>query len=103
MDSGLRNRIQEEVEKKCREHEFEFQWAKNDWLQISQVRPAVIHHPETGEKVWFNQAHLYDFNPKLLGNLNYLASKLFYCSKAYEAAPGSLQTAPRSQGMISIM
>lgn len=57
----------DEVEKKCREHEFEFQWAKNDWLQISQVRPAVIHHPETGEKVWFNQAHLYDFNPSCWG------------------------------------
>lgn len=70
-----------EVEKKCREHEFEFQWAKNDWLQISQVRPAVIHHPESGEKVWFNQAHLYDFNPKLLGTWNYLGTKLFYCRK----------------------
>ena len=70
-----------EVEKKCREHDFDFQWAKNDWLQISQVRPAVMSHPDTGEKVWFNQAHLYDFNPKLLGIRNYLGAKLFYCRK----------------------
>lgn len=68
-----------EVEKKCHDHEFEFQWTKNDWLKISQVRPAFLVHPETGEKVWFNQAHLYDFNPRLLGLWKYLGSKLFYC------------------------
>ncbi len=71
----------QEVERKCQEHEFEYQWAKNDWLQISQVRPAVMAHPETGEKVWFNQAHLYDFNPKLLGSWRYIGAKLFYCRK----------------------
>jgi alpha-ketoglutarate-dependent taurine dioxygenase len=70
-----------DVEKKCREHEFEYQWTKNDWLRISQVRPAVLTHPETGEKVWFNQAHLYDFNPKLLGTWRYVGAKLFYCRK----------------------
>lgn len=71
----------EEVEKKCKEHEFDFEWTKNDWLRISQVRPAVMQHPETGENVWFNQAHLYDFNPRLLGFWNYLATKLLYCRK----------------------
>lgn len=70
-----------EVEKKCLEHEFDYKWTKNNWLQISQVRPAVMAHPETGEKVWFNQAHLYDFNPKLLGMWRYLGAKLFYCRK----------------------
>lgn len=70
-----------DVERKCREHDFEFQWAKNDWLQISQVRPAVMSHPITGDTVWFNQAHLYDFNPKLLGTWKYLGAKLFYCRK----------------------
>jgi len=68
-----------DVEKKCREHDFDFKWAKNDWLQISQVRPAVMSHPETGEKVWFNQAHLYDFSPKLLGLWRYIGAKVFYC------------------------
>lgn len=71
----------QEVERKCQEHEFEYQWTKNDWLQISQVRPAVMAHPETGEKVWFNQAHLYDFNPKLLGVWRYVGAQLFYCRK----------------------
>lgn len=68
-----------EAERKCQEHDFEYQWHKNDWLQISQNRPAIMAHPETGEKVWFNQAHLYDFNPRLLGMWRYIGAKMFYC------------------------
>ncbi len=70
-----------EVEKKCRDNEFDFQWHKNDWLEINQKRPAVILHPETGEQVWFNQAHLYDYNPRLLGWQKYFGAKLVYCRK----------------------
>lgn len=70
-----------EVEQKCRENEFAYQWNKNDWIQISQVRPAAIAHPETKEMVWFNQAHLFDFSPKLLGWWRYIGAKLFYFRK----------------------
>ena len=69
------------VEQKCHENEFEFKWEQNQWLQISQKRPAVITHPTTKENVWFNQAHLYDFNPKLLGWWRYIGAKLFYFRK----------------------
>ncbi len=69
----------QEVEQKCRENDFEFKWNQNNWIQISQKRPAFHIHPETQEKVWFNQVHLYDFNPKLLGWWRYLAAKAFYC------------------------
>lgn len=68
-----------EVEKKCMAHEFECEWSKNDWLKVSQVRPAVMNHPVTGDQVWFNQAHLYDFNPKHLGMFYYLGTKVVYC------------------------
>lgn len=88
----------QEVEKKCKEHDFEFKWAKNDWLQISQVRPATILHPETGEKVWFNQAHLYDFNPKLLGMWRYIGAKMFYCrnhTKLHQIFYGDHSPIPR--------
>lgn len=68
-----------DVEKKCRENEFDFRWNQNDWIRISQRRPATYVHPETNENVWFNQAHLYDFNPKFLGLWKYLAVKAFYC------------------------
>jgi alpha-ketoglutarate-dependent taurine dioxygenase len=69
----------QEVEQKCRENEFDFQWNQNDWIRISQKRPATYIHPETQEPVWFNQVHLYDFNPQLLGWWRYLAAKAFYC------------------------
>lgn len=70
-----------EVERKCYEGEFNFKWNQNDWIQISQTRPATLTHPETDEKVWFNQMHLYDFNPRLLGWAYYCAVKLFYIRK----------------------
>lgn len=70
-----------EVERLCQENAFEYQWNQNDWLKISQRRPAVIDHPETGDKVWFNQVHLYDFNPRLLGLWRYVAATLFYLPK----------------------
>lgn len=71
----------QEAEKKCRENDFNFKWNQNDWIEISQLRPAVMNHPETQEMVWFNQVHLYDFNPKLLGLWRYIGAKLFYCRK----------------------
>ena len=70
-----------EVERKCYENEIAYKWNQNDWLQISQVCPSVIAHPQTQEEVWFNQAHHFDFNPKFLGWKNYLGAKLLYCRK----------------------
>jgi alpha-ketoglutarate-dependent taurine dioxygenase len=71
----------EEVELLCKKNDFGFKWNKNNWLEITQKRPATILHPLTQEAVWFNQAHLYDFNPRLLGLSRYLCSKLFYIQK----------------------
>lgn len=68
----------EEVEEKCRKQEFDFKWLANDWLQIERTRPASLAHPHTHEKVWFNQAHTFDFNPKFLGWWRYIGSKIFY-------------------------
>lgn len=70
-----------EVERLCRENEFGLEWNQNDWIRISQIRPAVIKHPDTQEDVWFNQAHLFDFSPKMLGFWKYLGAKLLYCRK----------------------
>ena len=71
-----------EVERLCREHEFAFDWHRDaNWLRISQTRPAAITHPETQEWVWFSQAHLYDFNPRLLGAWRWVGAKLFYARK----------------------
>ncbi|HEU4596568.1 MAG TPA: TauD/TfdA family dioxygenase [Pyrinomonadaceae bacterium] len=44
------------VENYCREGGVDFRWKENGGLWLSQVRPAVATHPQTGEEVWFNQA-----------------------------------------------
>ena len=49
----------EEVEAYCRSAEIELEWKSNDELRTTQVCQAVATHPDTGEQVWFNQAHLF--------------------------------------------
>jgi alpha-ketoglutarate-dependent taurine dioxygenase len=50
---------QSEVEAFCRREGLEFEWKDGDRLRTRQVCQAVASHPETGEMVWFNQAHLF--------------------------------------------
>ncbi|MEV6340628.1 TauD/TfdA family dioxygenase [Nocardia vinacea] len=49
-----------EVEKYCAEHDIEFAWHdRGPALTTRQRCHATAVHPETGESVWFNQAHLF--------------------------------------------
>jgi alpha-ketoglutarate-dependent taurine dioxygenase len=48
-----------EVEEFCRHAGIELEWLGEDRLRTRQVCQAVAHHPRTGERVWFNQAHLF--------------------------------------------
>ncbi len=68
----------EEVELQCLQNNFAWRWLKKDWIEIRQTRPALHTHPITKENVWFNQAHLYDFSPRLLGLKRYIGERLFY-------------------------
>lgn len=61
-----------DVELKCLNNGFEWQWLHQDLLEIKQSQPAIIKHPFTQDSVWFNQAHLHHFKK------NSLASKLFH-------------------------
>jgi alpha-ketoglutarate-dependent taurine dioxygenase len=47
------------VEAFCRRAGVEWQWGEGDTLRTEQLCRAVETHPVTGEKVWFNQAHLF--------------------------------------------
>ncbi|HUP19962.1 MAG TPA: TauD/TfdA family dioxygenase [Gemmatimonadota bacterium] len=51
--------VREEVEDTCRAMGIESEWGPDGLLRLREVRPAVIDHPRTGERVWFNQANLY--------------------------------------------
>lgn len=45
-----------EVENRCREEGFEFEWRGEDILRTRCRRPGAVLHPTTGDPVWFNQA-----------------------------------------------
>ena len=47
------------VETYCERAGIEWRWIDGSWLQTRQVRPAASRHPQTGDQVWFNQAHLF--------------------------------------------
>jgi alpha-ketoglutarate-dependent taurine dioxygenase len=45
------------VETTCTDQHLTFRWKPDGTLQIINQRPAVITHPQTGTKIWFNSAH----------------------------------------------
>jgi alpha-ketoglutarate-dependent taurine dioxygenase len=48
-----------EVESYCVANELKFEWLPNGVLRTIQINQATALHPVTGEKLWFNQAHLF--------------------------------------------
>jgi alpha-ketoglutarate-dependent taurine dioxygenase len=44
------------VERQCAAEDLEYSWTAEGTLRTAAVRPAVVHHPVTGELAWFNQA-----------------------------------------------
>ena len=70
-----------EVENYCDRAGIDFEWKDRDCLQTRQICPAVVEHPQTGESVWFNQAHLFhisNLDPNVRESLfnNYQESEL---------------------------
>jgi alpha-ketoglutarate-dependent taurine dioxygenase len=59
------------VEHYCQESGIEFKWKNDNGLWLSQVRPAIATHPQTGEAVWFNQAD--QFHPTEMDDQTRLA------------------------------
>jgi alpha-ketoglutarate-dependent taurine dioxygenase len=53
------------VERYCREGDVDFRWKPDGGLWSSQVRPGIITHPRSGDRVWFNQAD--QWHPSNLG------------------------------------
>lgn len=47
------------VERYCLQQNMSWEWKEEGRLTTKQVRQAVTTHPQTGETVWFNQAHLF--------------------------------------------
>lgn len=43
------------VESYCRANAIQFEWQPDGGLRTWQRRSAIVHHPETSERCWFNQ------------------------------------------------
>jgi alpha-ketoglutarate-dependent taurine dioxygenase len=43
------------VESYCHANAIEFEWQRDGGLRTRQRRSAVVHHPLTGQRCWFNQ------------------------------------------------
>lgn len=56
---GFQTEDRGEVEEYCRQAGIDFEWLDGDRLRTRQVRQAVATHPQTGETVWFNHAHMF--------------------------------------------
>jgi alpha-ketoglutarate-dependent taurine dioxygenase len=48
-----------DVEAYCDGHGLACEWLASGNLRTRQVNPATAVHPDSGEKLWFNQAHLF--------------------------------------------
>ena len=49
----------EEVAQRCKAMNIDFEWISEDHLRTREICQGVVDHPQTGETVWFNQAHLF--------------------------------------------
>lgn len=47
------------VDRYCAEHGIEWDWQPDGGLQTREQCQSALQHPQTGEWVWFNQAHLF--------------------------------------------
>lgn len=54
-----------QVEAFCRANDIDFSWSSDGRLRTVQTCQGTARHPVTGERLWFNQAHL--FHPSALG------------------------------------
>jgi alpha-ketoglutarate-dependent taurine dioxygenase len=53
-------------------------WDREEGAKIKQRLPAVRVHPETGEKLWFNQVNTFVHTPHSAGLLHWLLFRIAY-------------------------
>lgn len=66
------------AEARCRNLGLEVTRGRNHALRAHATLPAIITHPETGERAWFNQAHLFRLTPHTMGWLPYFEAQLAF-------------------------
>jgi len=67
----------EEVRNKLTGAGFEVEWTEKNDLIFSCVIDPIKLHPETGEKMWVNNSHLFQLHPKVYGRFLYSMFKMY--------------------------
>ncbi|HEY8065485.1 MAG TPA: TauD/TfdA family dioxygenase [Methylosinus sp.] len=55
----FQTRSRAEVERFCAKHDIRFDWGRDDSLHTTQICQGTAVHPDSGDELWFNQAHLF--------------------------------------------
>ena len=50
------------MEKQFRRYEVDFAWKENGDLRLTHINDAVVEHPVTKEKVWFNHTQVFNID-----------------------------------------
>ena len=58
------------AEQKCREQGVSISWRKDGSAKLTNPGVAIRVHPKTGERIWFNQAHV--FHPTMSAEFRYI-------------------------------
>jgi hypothetical protein len=66
------------AETRCRQVGLEIEPSNDNGLHAFATLPATIQHPVTGERAWFNQAHLFELTPRAVGWIPYLEAQLVF-------------------------
>jgi hypothetical protein len=66
------------VEKKCKEDGYDVEWTKKGDLLISTIISPVKLHPKTNEKIWVNNAHVFQLHKDVFGRWIYYFFTLFF-------------------------
>jgi hypothetical protein len=72
----------EAAEKRCRELQLDCRWCESGDLEVSNVLPATVQHPSTGERLWFNHVINQHFNVRTYGKVVFLTRWLLYPDKS---------------------
>lgn len=72
----------EKVYEYCKQKNIQVEWKDNEQVRMQQLSQATLVHPELGDKVWFNQAHLFHYT-----NLNVEVYKLLLETYGEENLP----------------
>ena len=65
------------VEAKCAAQGVQVEWLAKDVAKLTNPGSVVSTHPETGDRVWFNQVHV--FHPSMSAEFRYIQRPLMAC------------------------